>query len=159
MFFCSSIQPTMASVLLRNATRLCTTVPSIGNSHMLLTSAKNILSTSSLSFSRTVFTARCFRCHQVVKNSKTLRASKLLNNLRSSIARISTRNVTTAAAENGGRFGSVAEAAAAETGNAAAWTHASGKPISARAQKIVGYWLVGCAGACFAQVKTTMENF
>lgn len=42
--------------------------------------------------------------------------------------------------------------AAKSGGGAAAWTHASGKAIPPIARKIVGYWFLGCAGACFAQV-------
>ena len=155
-------KPTMAS-LFRNASRFSYSFSP--SSHIILMPARNALQLSSSvrnllhsPSSRSFFTARCSRCHQLVKDpsnsSSSSNVQRLFAHLRNSLTKTSSRNVTAAAAESG-TFGSggatvAAEAVAAESG--AAWTHASGKAIPARARKIVGYWSLGCAGACFAQV-------
>jgi len=153
----------MAS-LFRNASRFSYSLSP--SSHTILMPARNAFQFSSSvrnllhsPSSRSFFTARCSRCHQLVKDpsnssSSSSNVQRLFAHLRKSLTKTSSRNVTAAAAESGS-FGSggasnAAEAVAAESG--AAWTHASGKAIPARARKIVGYWSLGCAGACFAQV-------
>ena len=155
----------MASFLLRNSSRFSSTLSSSshtlltpsGNSYKLPSSLRTLLPSPSSSSSRSFFTARCSRCYQLVKDSSSSPSNvqRLFSNLRKSLTKSSSRNVTAAVAEGGGGLGvAAAEAALAAKsgGGAAAWTHASGKAIPPIARKIVGYWFLGCAGACFAQV-------
>jgi len=155
----------MASLLLRNAPRLSTSASPvshplftpIGNSYKLPSTIRSFLPSPYVSSSpsaRSFFTARCSRCYQLVKDPESSKVQRLFSSLRKSLTKSSTRNVTAAAVETGGLSGggAAAEAAAAQSGGASAWVHASGKAIPARALKIVGFWSLGCAGACFAQV-------
>jgi len=155
----------MASLLLRNAPRLSPSASPvshplftpIGNSYKLPSTIRSFLPSPYVSSSpsaRSFFTARCSRCYQLVKDPESSKVQRLFSSLRKSLTKSSTRNVTAAAVETGGLSGggAAAEAAAAQSGGASAWVHASGKAIPARALKIVGFWSLGCAGACFAQV-------
>ena len=116
-------------------------------------------SSSSAQIARSFFTGRCSRCHQLVKDSSSSSSSsskvqRLFAALRNPLSNSSKRNVSAASVEGIG--GVVAESVGGSAGagsSSSAWTHASGKAIPAHAQKIVGYWLLGCAGACFAQVR------
>lgn len=162
----------MASLLLRNVPR-CTSLSKAsvehissppsrvfsGNSSKLPTSLRTLLS-QSFSSIRPFATGPCFRCHQLVKDpvKLTTNSSKfqwLFSSGRRFLTNSSKRDVSTAAVDSlgGGAGVGVGEAATeAVVGRTSAWTHASGKAIPLRAQKIVGCWLLGCAGACFAQV-------
>jgi len=126
---------------------------------MLPASLRTLLSHSSSSV-RPFVTGPCFRCHQLVKDpvKLTTNSSKyqwLFSSCRRFLTSSSKRDVSTAAVDSLGGGGGVGVGAAtteAVAGRTSAWTHASGKAIPAHARKIVGYWLLGCAGACFAQV-------
>jgi len=153
----------MASLLLRNVPRLTTTVStqsqvillpnSFGNSTKFSYAFRTLPSSTS-SAARSFVTGRCSRCHQLVKDPSSLstdssKIQRLFSNFRRTLTNSTKRNVAAASVEG---LGGGASAAAAEAIGGSAWTHASGKAIPARAQKVVGYWLLGCAGACFAQV-------
>ena len=155
----------MASLLLRNVPRCTTNVTtrsrvivlpnSFGNSTKF-SSAFRALPSSASSAARSFVTGRCSRCHQLVKDPSSLstdssKIQRLFSSFRRTLTNSTKRNVAAASVEG---LGGGASTAAAEAIGGSAWTHASGKAIPARAQKVVGFWLLGCAGACFAQVSS-----
>lgn len=106
------------------------------------------LSDSLISHSRFFVTGRCSKCHNHIK-SDIVPSRKLTSKLRQLLT--GSRNVSQAVSAEGTIVGGAGKAAAAQE-VVSGWVHASGKLIPAHGQKIVGFWLLGCAGACFAQV-------